>query len=528
MEETQRRWDEHPDLALARQDGLRGICCIALRGAPDAQLDALARMGAFCTYREGEDAALLYAQDEGVWSIEKLTNALKSLGLQAGLSGPFALAASARGCMLKAQLALETGLAVAPGRTVYPMGEFGEAALLRAARQALARQGFVPGDFLHEALGRMVRMDAQRDTQYLRSLDAYLGCGRDMKRAAQALGVHRNTLDYRLSRIGELFALDLGDMNTCFELLFSLWLMKNLPAQAEAPADAPFDAAEDQLAELARYFVLREEPLLHRDDEVASLGQHCFAVVDEDARSAPEQFQRQLPLVRRVGAHACDVAARLDVRGVEDRLCGRRHRRYHVGTDHGLFWSFGRHQLCAEFIGERLHLRSKVFRAPIQCVVDAHLFEPASRHQRLKLRRSLPARAEESPSRRVRVGEQIRGGPGDRRGTQLCQRRAVEYRADEARRAVDDRHRGRNDRKPLLPVAEEAGDHLDAASVQPAADVGRHEHDLAALRLVVEVDAQRHGRLALRVQHERLLVRLDGVPHRENLQNVFSCQYKHH
>ena len=189
MEETQRRWDEHPDLALARQDGLRGICCIALRGAPDAQLDALARMGAFCTYREGEDAALLYAQDEGVWSIEKLTNALKSLGLQAGLSGPFALAASARGCMLKAQLALETGLAVAPGRTVYPMGEFGEAALLRAARQALTRQGFVPGDFLHEALGRMARMDAQRDTQYLRSLDAYLGCGRDMKRAAQALGV---------------------------------------------------------------------------------------------------------------------------------------------------------------------------------------------------------------------------------------------------------------------------------------------------------------------------------------------------
>lgn len=248
MEETQRRWDEHPDLALARQDGLRGICCIALRGAPDAQLDALARMGAFCTYREGEDAALLYAQDEGVWSIEKLTNALKSLGLQAGLSGPFALAASAHGCMLKAQIALETGLAVAPGRTVYPMGEFGEAALLRAARQALARQGFAPGDFLHEALGRMARMDAQRDTQYLRSLDAYLGCGRDMKRAAQALGVHRNTLDYRLSRIGELFALNLGDMNTCFELLFSLWLMKNLPAQAEAPADAPFDARAAQAA----------------------------------------------------------------------------------------------------------------------------------------------------------------------------------------------------------------------------------------------------------------------------------------
>ena len=248
MDRPQRCWDEHPDLALARQDGRRGICCLALRGAADAQLDALADMGAFCTYREGVNAALLYAQDEGTWSIAGLTRALADMGLTAGLSGPFALAASARGCMLKAQLALSTGREVSPGRTVYPMGEFGEAALLRAAKRAMARQGFVTGDFVNEALLRMDGMDAQRDTQYLRSLDAYLGCGLNMKRAAQALGVHRNTLDYRLSRISELFSLDLGDVNTCFELLFSLWLMKNLPWQRGGACDAPFDARAAQAA----------------------------------------------------------------------------------------------------------------------------------------------------------------------------------------------------------------------------------------------------------------------------------------
>ena len=259
MEETQRCWDEHPDLVLARQEERRGICCLALCGAAQEQLCALAELGAFCVYREGENAALLYAQDEGTWSPEGLAAALREMDLQAGLSGPFALAASARGCMVKAQLALFTGLRVAPGRTVYPMGEFGEAALLDAARRAMAQQGFETCDFVNEALLRMDRMDAQRDTQYLRSLDAYLGCGMDMKRAAQALGVHRNTLAYRLSRIGELFSLDLDDVNTCFELLFSLWLMKNLPWDGRTVSDAPFDARAAQAA-LWRHVERRAEP----------------------------------------------------------------------------------------------------------------------------------------------------------------------------------------------------------------------------------------------------------------------------
>ena len=42
MEETQRCWDEHPDLVLARQEDRRGICCLALCGATQEQLCALA------------------------------------------------------------------------------------------------------------------------------------------------------------------------------------------------------------------------------------------------------------------------------------------------------------------------------------------------------------------------------------------------------------------------------------------------------------------------------------------------------
>ena len=42
--------DEHPDLALLSHQARRGICCLALCGASQAQLDALTALGAFALY----------------------------------------------------------------------------------------------------------------------------------------------------------------------------------------------------------------------------------------------------------------------------------------------------------------------------------------------------------------------------------------------------------------------------------------------------------------------------------------------
>ena len=125
-------WDEHPDLVLLANGERRGICCLVVRNANAEQTQALCLPGVFCVYRQGERTALLYAQDAGFAGVPALEAAVSRLGMQAGLSGPFALSASARGCMLKAALALQTGSIIAPGRAIYPMDEFGEAALLAA------------------------------------------------------------------------------------------------------------------------------------------------------------------------------------------------------------------------------------------------------------------------------------------------------------------------------------------------------------------------------------------------------------
>ena len=244
---------DHPDLVLLKSAERRGICCLVVQGASEAQLEALLLPGAFCLYGHGHTVALLYAQDLGFAGAHVLEEALLTLGMQGGLSGPFALSASARGCMLKASLALETGRAIAPGRALYLMDEFGEAALLTAGCNALRAQGFSQADFCDAALWQMAGMDAEKETNYFESLDAYLSCGMDLKRAAQRLGVHRNTLAYRMERAQALFGLDFKDVNRCFELLFSLWLWRSLPDALKRQAmDVPFDTSMAQAA-LWRY-----------------------------------------------------------------------------------------------------------------------------------------------------------------------------------------------------------------------------------------------------------------------------------
>ena len=103
-EEQAIRWDVHPDLALMKHGEKEEILCLVLQ-ADEKQARALYALGAFCIYRQGARTALLYEQRMNL--TEQLAACLGEHGLQAGLSGPFALPASARGCMLKAQLALE-------------------------------------------------------------------------------------------------------------------------------------------------------------------------------------------------------------------------------------------------------------------------------------------------------------------------------------------------------------------------------------------------------------------------------------
>ncbi|MBQ7784828.1 MAG: helix-turn-helix domain-containing protein [Clostridia bacterium] len=238
----------HPDFALLEHEEVRSICCLLLEHVTQEELDQLEPLHAFHVYRQGEAAAVLLSMPEEEDFLGQLEERLASLGLCAGMSGPFSLGASAHGCMRKAQIALETGKKLAPGRALYPMDEFGEKALLLAAAGALEADGYEAEDFCDQSIAQMRLIDEETGTQYARSLQAYLRYGLDLRLAAQELGVHRNTLAYRMKRVQEVFGIDLENVNTCFELLFSFWLLDHLPKPKGRKNDAAFDVQSVEAA----------------------------------------------------------------------------------------------------------------------------------------------------------------------------------------------------------------------------------------------------------------------------------------
>lgn len=78
------------------------------------------------------------------------------------------------------------------------------------------------GWFSADLLGTLTAHDRERDAQLVRSLRAYLDAGRALGTAAERLGVHRNTLAYRLNQVRELTARDIDDPSVSLEYHIAL------------------------------------------------------------------------------------------------------------------------------------------------------------------------------------------------------------------------------------------------------------------------------------------------------------------
>ena len=87
--------------------------------------------------------------------------------------------------------------------------------------------------FQRDALGPLEVADANRRSEFVRTLDAFLRAGGNHMRAARDLHVHRNTLIYRLERIQELLGgVDLEDSEARLNLQLALKIRAALGGNA--------------------------------------------------------------------------------------------------------------------------------------------------------------------------------------------------------------------------------------------------------------------------------------------------------
>ena len=97
--------------------------------------------------------------------------------------------------------------------------DFGPFALLLSALDGNA----VPG-FVHKTVGAIKAYDEKNGTALLETASRFIDCSCRYKPAAQALSIHVSTLRYRISRLKELFSIDLDDAESRLALALAIRL----------------------------------------------------------------------------------------------------------------------------------------------------------------------------------------------------------------------------------------------------------------------------------------------------------------
>lgn len=83
-------------------------------------------------------------------------------------------------------------------------------------------------DIYRSILGDLLDYDKEHDSDFLDTLGVYLDCGCNIGLASDTLGIHRNTMKYRIKRIQEILNADFNDQNQCFNLRLAYKIRKYL------------------------------------------------------------------------------------------------------------------------------------------------------------------------------------------------------------------------------------------------------------------------------------------------------------
>ena len=148
--------------------------------------------------------------------MDRLSDILKGKTVSAGISRPTDRLEYIADFNVQARKASEIGCMVEPERQLHT---FDNLCIYYALE--LACKDMNPDQFIHHGLVILQNYDDAHDTNLVESLRIYLAHNQSIGEAAAALFIHRNTMNYRISKIVELTHLDLKDPRVVEHLLFS-------------------------------------------------------------------------------------------------------------------------------------------------------------------------------------------------------------------------------------------------------------------------------------------------------------------
>jgi hypothetical protein len=149
-------------------------------------------------------------------AVEALNTYLRDGQLVAGISNRFSDISNLPGAYRQAILSIQEGCRFSGRENYYTFREYGIYRLLD-----LADEDGILQELLNQEHIKILQYDKEFGTEYTKTLYTYLGYGQKSGKTALELGVHRNTIDYRIERIKELFNISFESEDMLFSLLLS-------------------------------------------------------------------------------------------------------------------------------------------------------------------------------------------------------------------------------------------------------------------------------------------------------------------
>lgn len=148
--------------------------------------------------------------------IGRLTSCLEKHNLYGGFGNPFADIASLRTYYLQALAAIK----LAQQKKSRPVTSYyGDHILDALITHYTETQD--PVNLVHPAVPLLEKYDADAGTAYLHTLRVYIHCLGNMAKAAAELGIHYNTMKYRIKMIESIANISLKETTTFINLFIS-------------------------------------------------------------------------------------------------------------------------------------------------------------------------------------------------------------------------------------------------------------------------------------------------------------------
>ncbi|KZL91791.1 PucR family transcriptional regulator [Clostridium magnum] len=157
--------------------------------------------------------------DKGYFN--NISRFLEKHQLVGGLSQCFHDIADIREYYLQSVKSIDLGIRVDGRKSIYAYDDYSIYYLIDIASEHKDLKSFY-----NPSLITLIDYDRRNNTSYSESLYAYLSNGNSIAAAANALNIHRNTMDYRISKIEEIMNLNLSNPDITLSLYLSYKILK--------------------------------------------------------------------------------------------------------------------------------------------------------------------------------------------------------------------------------------------------------------------------------------------------------------